>query len=245
MSVIRPWFSRPKRYLCSIAVLTAALLFALPGQRACASTLTGSWYLTDSNSTNFPSGSNYAQVSISVDSNDQATFNVNVLPILANSNYLLDKFAFNWAGSSDISSQLTAAIANASSPLNNWSVNGSNGSPAQAMDGMGKYNYEIDAQGFNNRVNPMSFTMDLSGLGLSQSDILNDFQVSSSGGNGGGYFAMHVASGTDSFYLGGSTPIANNPEPSALVSMAIAAGLLLCVFCWRYFAISIPVSGGC
>jgi hypothetical protein len=229
MFVIRPCFSRP---MFLFALLAASFLFSLAGQRACASTLSGSWYLVDSNSSSYPSGSNYAQVSLSVDSNYQAAFNVNLLPVLASNSYLIDKFAFNWAGSSDISSQLSTAIANAGSPLSNWSVRGSNGSPANEMGGMGKYNYEIDANGNNNRVNPLSFTMDLSGLGLTQSQIFNDFQVASSGGNGGGYFAMHVASGTDSFFLGGSDVVAT-PEPSSLISMAIAAGLLLCFFWGR------------
>jgi hypothetical protein len=220
-----------------MTLLSAALLFALPGQSACASTLTGSWYLTDSNSSSFPSGSNYGQVTLSVDSSDKVTFNVSLLSNLTSSNYLIDKFAFNWAGSSNIKSQLSTAIANASSPLSNWSVSGSNGSPSQEMGGMGKYNYEIAAHGSGNRTNPVSFTMDLSGLGLTQTQIFNDFQVTSSGAKGSGYFAAHVATGSKSFYLGGSDPVAT-PEPSAIISMAIAMGLLLCIFCWRHFAIS-------
>lgn len=235
----RPWLSRPRLCLCLMALLSASFLFALPGHRACASTLTGSWYITNSNTSSFPSGSNYAQVTLSVDSADKATFNLSLLSPLTSKNFLSDSFAFNWAGSSDIRSQISTALANAGSPMSNWSVSGSNGTPAQAMDGFGKYNYQISATGNADRTNPVSFTMDLSGLGLGQSDIFNDLQVTSSGSNGSGLFAAHVAGPGLTFYLGGTTPVAT-PEPSAIVSMALAAGLLLCVFCWRYFATAIP-----
>ncbi|MHB1424369.1 MAG: hypothetical protein ACYC3I_14440 [Gemmataceae bacterium] len=189
-----------------------------PAKPNLSSTSSRSWYLTNSNSSNFnfQNGSNFAKVTVSVDDSDKVTFDVNLLSKATSNNYVIDKFAFNWAGDRDILKRVQAALADSNGPMNNWKIRGANGDPKVDVTGMGKFNYQVDARSENSRSDALSLTVDLSGLGLTKEQIISHFQVLSNGSDGGGFFALHFSTKedddlcencfNDSFFVSGSEP---------------------------------------
>lgn len=90
------------------------------------------------------------------------------------------------------------------------------------MDGFGSFSYRVDANGAGNRVTTLMFSI----TGIANDTIYSYINPSANNaGQGNTLFAAHVggfdASGTNSAFFGGSTPV---PLPAA--AWLLGSGLL-------------------
>lgn len=208
-------FRKPLRYRLLTSLVAVLGLHALTAAEAYAETVT--YNLNQSNAdTVLADGVNYLQVSIA--SNLPGTASFTVTPVYAftqGSNYGLQSFGFNYAG--------TSGALTFSGLASGWSV-GSNSN----QDGFGKFEYVLSANG-NNRLSPLIFTVSNLG-GASTAQSLGYFQLSSSGnaGQGNQYFAAHLTgftagSVTSAYFAGSSVAVVPEPENYAM----LLAGLSL------------------
>ena len=170
------------------------------------------WDLTGSNDPNLPctAAAPCAKVTIST-SGEDATFTVSSLL----SGWVFDKFGFN--------SSVQPSHVSASGEVGSYSLSGSGNE-----DGWGSFgNNFITGRTGGSNGGDCVVTNGIPGSGCTFSFILqftsnssiSNFQIASSGGSGGGFFAGHLASTSKSGYAGESViPV---PEPSWTV-------LLLC-----------------
>lgn len=204
--------------------------FAL-GLILCVSAVSGSawadsesWYFTGTNnSSQLPcsAGSPCGEVTLSV-SGSTATFTVSSLL----NGYVIDSFGFNTINGISVSLVSGSGTGELGSGYN---LGGSGNE-----DGWGsfKYNFNTGLSG-GSRGGDCHVTGGVPGSGCTFTFTvkcvgnctlsLNDFEKSSSGGNGSGIFAMHMASTRKSGYAGNPVPFPVN-EPATL--SVIGAGLL-------------------
>ena len=204
---------------CLVAVLILAAMTTVPAWAD-----SQSWYF---NGTNSPSdlpcsaGSPCGEVTLNV-SGSNATFTVTSLL----NGYVFDSFGFNTI--SGVSVSLVAGSGTGELGAG-YNLGGSGNE-----DGWGSFKYNFDtglsggSKGSDCHVvggvpgSGCTFTFTVKCAG-SCTLSLADFEKSSSGGNGSGYFAGHMASSRKSGYAGNPVPIPVN-EPATLSVMG--AGLL-------------------
>ena len=181
-----------------------------------------SYYLNQTNTAGLANGVNYLEVTITSTTAGSAAFDVApVYPFVQGSNFGLQSFAFNFSGA-NLNSITSADF----TVPTNWSVSALPG--GNAMDGYGKYDFEVYNSG-SGRVSPLDFSV--TGLGgATPTQTLSYFAKLSGGnaGHGNQYFAAHLADFTvsgalTSGYFAGTQPV---PEPSTWALMMAGVGLV-------------------
>lgn len=187
------------------------LWLLLAGMAVGAKADSGTWYFTGSNTSSLPCSASApcAEVTITTSGN-YATFTVSSLL----SNWVIDTFGFNsLKGVTLVPGSLTGE-------LGFYSLGG-----AGNEDGWGSFsrNFHTGVLG-GSRAADCKVTGGIPGPGCTFSFevkatsalTLANFEILSSGGNGSGYFAGHIASSSRSGYYG--TPVQGSiPEPGALL----------------------------
>lgn len=183
-----------------------------------------SYFLDQSNENILlPDGNNYLQVTIddqgAMGTVDQLiNFTVEIVAGSAIAGAGIDKFGFNVVSTATLPPDSGGASDPWTLPTN-WSALVS--PPPNQQDGFGKFDIEISTSGATNRLDPLTFSLDITG------DSVTDY-IDLSGnpaGEGNVFFSAHVAgfdiSGTTSAFFGGSTPV---PVPAA--AWLFGSGLL-------------------
>jgi hypothetical protein len=178
-----------------------------------------SWYFEGTNSpSNLPcsSGGPCGEVTLTVSGNT-ATFTVSSLL----SGYIFDTFGFN--------STVGVSLVSASGEVGSFSMSGSGNE-----DGWGSFGHNFDTgKAGGSKGTDCTVSGGVPGAGCTFTFTvkctsnctlsLSDFEVASSGGNGSGYFAGHMASKKKSGYAGNPVPFPID-EPSTLT--VLGSGLL-------------------
>lgn len=207
-----------------LAALCLAVLTAIPVQAAMVSYMLNQ---TNANPT-LADGVNYAQVTIDDNTLNTLRFTITLtspLTSIAGSNFGIQEFGFNVAGSPSIP-LVDASSSNAQWTLpSSWEVRIA--PPPNQLDGFGRFEVSVATTG-QGRLGTLMF--DLVGSGLS----LSDFAELSSGnaGQGNHFFGAHITGfqagdGVTSAYFAGSSPVPTAvPLPTSLPLLFAGMGLM-------------------
>ena len=194
------------------ALLAGAAVLFVTGRPTPVVAATLSYFLDQSNQVSvLPDGTDYLKVTLT-STGTALNFSIDILPALSqysggSSQFGLDSFGFNTTGGAN-----AITTANFSALPNKWSVQTNS-----SQNGFGKFELVPQANGANNRVTELTFSLEpVSSGGASTIDQnLFDYLVLSSGtaGEGNQFFAAHAAGFTisgspvTSAFFGGTTPV--------------------------------------